>query len=269
MSVDDYFPASLKKPSPTEVESIKYSLDEWFSTDKYMVLRARLLAIEFLRLLKRRVSYKHLSEITGVSQSVLCRYVRGSIVPSFSHSISILASLASAIDIDSIIRRFLEREQSIVIDLSRLLKDPYLVKIISFILMTKLADRRIDKIIVGSPTILPVAAIVSLELGSDIVLAKRRKYPNVSYYEEVIVRSMKDVETIYVDKDMINRRDSVAIITDLVITGKTLRALLNIAARARATVNSVIAIVAIGNEWRRRIDKDIIYLSHIDRRLHS
>ncbi len=265
MNVDDYFPASLTKPHIQTVKRIRANLESWFSTDKYMALRARLLAIEFLRLLKRRVSYKYLSEITGISQSVLCRYVRGSIVPSFSQSINILASLASAIDIDSIIKRFLEKEQSIVIDLSRLLKDPYLVKIIAFTLLAELAGKRIDKIVVGSPTVLPIATIISMELGSDIVLAKRRKYPNVSYYEEVIVRSMKDVETIYVDKDMIGRRDNIAVITDLVITGRTLRALLNIVARARATVSDVIAIVAIGSEWKRRIGRTIVYLSHIEK----
>jgi len=265
MNIDDYFPASLTKPHALTVKRIKSNLESWFSIDKYMALRARLLAIEFLRLLKRRVSYKHLSEITGVSQSVLCRYVRGSIVPSFSQSINILASLASAIDINSIIKRFLGKEQSIVIDLSRLLKDPYLVKIIAFILLAELAGKKIDKIVVGSPTVLPIATIISLELGSDIVLVKRRKYPNVSYYEEVIVRSMKDVETLYVDKDMISRRDNIVIITDLVITGRTLRALLNIAARARAVVTDVIAIVAIGTEWRKRVGKNIVYLSHIEK----
>ncbi len=264
--IDDYFPALLMKPHEASVEKLKRSLSTWFASDKYTALRARMLSIEFLRLLKKRVSYSKLSEITGISQSVLCRYVRGSIIPSFSQAINILASLTLSIDINGIIKRFLEREQSLVIDLSRLLRDPYLIRILSFVLLTKLVGKRVDKILVGNPTVLPLATAISLELGSDIVLAKRGiKYPNVSYYEEVVVRSMKDAESIYVDKDLLSRRDHIVILTDVVITGKTLRALINIVMKAHALLTETITVVAIGNEWRKRISRNLIYLSYLEK----
>ena len=265
-TVIDCFPALLVKPQQMSIDKLKKGLETWFSSDKYTALRARLLAIEFLRLLKKRVPYSKLSEITGISQSVLCRYVRGSIIPSFSQAINILATLSLSINIDGVIRRFLEKEQSTVLDLSRLLRDPYLIRILSFTLLARLVGKRVDKILVGAPGVLPLATAVALELGTDIVLAKRgMKYPNVSYYEEVVVRSMRDVESIYVDKDLISRRDHVVILTDVVITGKTLKALLNIVARAHAYVVDVITVVAIGDEWRKRIARNIAYLSYLER----
>ncbi len=264
--VDNCFPTLLMKPQQVSIDKLKKGLETWFSSDKYTALRARLLAIEFLRLLKRRVSYSKLSEITGISQSVLCRYVRGSIVPSFSQAINILATLALSINIDGVIRRFLEREQSTVLDLSRLLRDPYLIRILSFSLLARLVGKRVDKILVGSPGVLPLATAISLELGTDIVLAKRgMKYPSVSYYEEVVVRSMRDVESIYVDKDLISRRDHVVILTDVVITGKTLKALLNIVGKAHAYVADIITVVAIGSEWRKRVSRNIMYLSYLEK----
>ncbi len=263
--VDDYFPALLTKPSPASVAKLKKRLSSWFSGNKYASFHARLLAIEFLRLMKTRVSYGKLSEITGIPESVLCRYVKGSIIPSLDQAVNILANLSSSINVNELIKRFLEREKSTVIDLSRLLDDPYLLRLLSFILLFDLTGKKIDKILVGRPGVLPLATTIALELNSKIVLAKNKKYPGVSYYEEVIIRSMREAETIYVDKDMLSRRDNVLIITDVVITGKTLRALINIVEKAKAEITDIVTVIAIGNEWRKRIGRNIKILGYIEK----
>ena len=255
----------FKVPEASDVRKLSERLKMIFDVDKYSSLRARLLSIELLKLLKKRLTYKQLSELTGLSPSILCRYVKGFIVPMTSQSLLLMASLLESIDIDGTIRKFIDKEKSVTIDLSRLFKDPDLSKLVSFILLGEFAGRKVDKILVGSSAVLPIAAYLASEIGSDIVLAKRSKYLGVSYYEESIVRSAREVETIYVDRDMISKRDYVAIITDLMIAGKTMRALMNIVSKARAELVNAIAVVAIGSEWRKRVGSQVRYLSYIDR----
>lgn len=263
--LDDYFPALLTKPSSQSIEKLRKRLSFWFSVDKYMSFYARLLAIEFLRLMKTRVSYGVLSQLTGIPESVLCRYVRGSIIPSFEQAINILANLSQSISINELIKKFLERERTTIIDLSRLLNDPYLLRLLSFILLLELTGKKIDKILVGRPGVLPLATTIALELNSKIVLAKNRKYPGVEYYEESIIRSMREVEILYVDKDLLSKRDNVLIMTDVVITGKTLRGLINIAERAKAEIVDIVTVIAIGNEWKKRVGRKIKMLSYLEK----
>ncbi|MCS7128459.1 MAG: hypothetical protein N3E36_05140 [Sulfolobales archaeon] len=257
----------FKTPEVSSVKRLSERLKMIFAVDKYSSLRARLLSIELLKLLKKRLTYKQLSELTGLSPSILCRYVKGFIVPMTSQSLLLMAALLESIDVDRTIRNFIDKEKSITIDLSRLFKDPDLSKLVSFILLGEFAGRKVNKILVGASTVLPIAAYLASEIDSDVIIAKRRKYLGVSYYEEVIVRSAHDVETIYVDRDLISKRDYVAIITDLMITGRTMRALMNIVSKAKAELVNAIAIVAIGNDWRKRVGSQIKYLSYLDKLL--
>ncbi|HIQ03007.1 MAG TPA: helix-turn-helix domain-containing protein, partial [Desulfurococcales archaeon] len=67
-------------------------------TDKFENLKFRLMVVERLRLLKRMYSYKELSKVTGVPETVLCRYVKGSILPSLEQAERIWKSRDKILD---------------------------------------------------------------------------------------------------------------------------------------------------------------------------
>jgi adenine phosphoribosyltransferase len=242
---------------PTEAE-IKYMvkrIDEIFRETKLSRLKARLMASELLRLLKPSFSYWALSILTDIPESVLCRYVRGSIIPSYEQAINVLAKISLSIDLDYLLRDLVEKEKSTIIDLSRVLKDPYVIRLLTIILLLELAGKNITKIVATAQSVLPLATMLGLELNTPIVLVKRRAYPGVQYYSAIIVRSPKESETLYLDKDLISRRDNVLILADVVYTGKTLSGVISLLERARAKITDIIVILALGEKWRERLSE--------------
>jgi adenine phosphoribosyltransferase len=243
----------LRTPSREEILQLVSKINSAYSKTKLDRMKARLMANEVLRLLKPHLSYKDLNKLTGVPESILCRYVRGNIIPSYEQAINILSKISLSIDLDTLLRNLVAREKSTIIDLSRVLKDPYIIRLLTILLTIELAGKTITKIVATSESVLPLATMLGLELNSSIVLVKRRAYPGIQYYSAIIVRTPRESETIYIDKDLINRRDRVLVLADVVYSGKTLNAVLNLLSRTRATVVDIIVILALGNQWRKRL----------------
>lgn len=252
---------ALKKPSEEQTEEFIEILRKNFSSTKLGRLKIRLLANEVLRLLKPSLPYRVLSELTGIPESILCRYVGGNIIPSYEQALKILAKLVLSVDIDYLLRKLVEEERSNIIDLSRVLKDPYVIRLLTIIITLRLSGSNLTKIVATAESIMPLATMVGLELNTPIILVKRKAYPGVQYYAGAVTRSPKDVETLYIDKDLINRKDSVLILADVVYTGRTLRTVLSMIEKARASIEKIIVVLALGDLWRRTL-KD--YLSKLN-----
>ncbi len=245
----------LRKPSDKEIEDLIEKINSVYAKNKLNKMKIRLMANEILRLLKPHLSYHDLNKLTGVPESILCRYVRGNIIPSYEQAVNILSKISLSIDIDSLLRNLVVSEKSTIIDLSRVLKDPYVIRLITILLLIELTGREISKIIATSESVLPIATMLGLELNSSIVLVKRRAYPGIQYLSAIIVRSPKESETIYIDRDLINKRDQILVLADVVYTGKTLNAILNLLTKARARINDIIVILALGEQWKRRLSE--------------
>lgn len=243
----------LRQPSEEEVKELIEKLNSVYSRTKLDKMKARLMANEILRLLKPHMSYKDLNKLTGVPESILCRYVRGNIIPSYEQAINILSRISLSTDLDSLLRNLVLSEKSTIIDLSRVMKDPYIIRLLTILLSIELAGKNISKIIATSESVLPLATMLGLELNSSLVLVKRRMYPGIQYYSAIIIRGPRASETIYIDKDLVNRRDQLLVLADVVYTGKTLEAVLNLLSKARAQIVDIIAILAIGDQWKRRL----------------
>lgn len=245
----------VRIPSQAEINYMVERINKIYGSPKLNKLKARLMANEILRLLKPSFSYKSLSILTGIPESVLCRYVRGNIIPSYEQAVNILAKISLSIDIDYLLRELVEREKSTIIDLSRVLKDPYIIRLLTIMLILELAGRNITKIIATAESVLPLATMIGLELNTPIVLVKRRAYPGVNYYSAIIVRSPKESETLFLDKDLINKRDNVLVLADVVYTGKTLSGVISLLERARAKISDIIVILALGEKWKTRLEE--------------
>lgn len=234
----------LRQPSEEEVKELIEKLNSVYSRTKLDKMKARLMANEILRLLKPHMSYKDLNKLTGVPESILCRYVRGNIIPSYEQAINILSRISLSTDLDSLLRNLVLSEKSTIIDLSRVMKDPYIIRLLTILLSIELAGKNISKIIATSESVLPLATMLGLELNSSLVLVKRRMYPGIQYYSAIIIRGPRASETIYIDKDLVNRRDQLLVLADVVYTGKTLEAVLNLLSKARAQIVDIIATMS-------------------------
>jgi adenine phosphoribosyltransferase len=97
--------------------------------------------------------------------------------------------------------------------------------------------------------------MVANSLGVNLVIAKRNKEVGVpAFLEETYVLSNSGVTmTLYVPKNVFKRRDSVLIVDDMIKTGETQAALINLVQKARAEVSGIYSLIAIGDEWQKRI----------------
>ncbi|MEM1834465.1 MAG: phosphoribosyltransferase family protein [Thermosphaera sp.] len=254
----------VRKPSEKEIEDIAGKLMKTYSRSKADRMKMRLMANELLRLLKPNLSYKDLYELTGIPESVLCRYARGSIIPSFEQAASILAKIALSIDIGFFIKELVEREKSPIIDLLRVLKDPYISRLLSVMLLLELTGKEVTKIIATAEAVLPVASFLSTEFNAPVILIKRKSYPGVQYYSTMVMRSPKEIEMLYLDRDLVGRKDKVLVIADVVYSGRTLSSVLDLLNKSRAEIVDVIAILGLGEAWKMRLeDQDVKVLTTI------
>ncbi|MEM4562248.1 MAG: phosphoribosyltransferase family protein [Desulfurococcaceae archaeon] len=243
----------VKKPLEREIDEFEKKLVKAYGRSKADKMKLRLLSSEVLRHLKPVLSYRDISLITGLPESVLCRYVKGSIIPSFEQAVKILARISLSIDLGVILKDLVEREKSPVIDLLRVLKDPYIIRLLSIIIMLELVDKTITKVVATAEAVLPIATELSMEFRAPVLLVKRKSYPGVQYYNISLMRSPKDVETLYLDKDLISRKDKVLVVSDVVFTGKTLESVLQMLAKAKVEVVDCIVILGLGTRWEERL----------------
>lgn len=245
----------VRKPSEREIDEFIEKLVRAHGRTKGDRVKLRLLSAEVLKLIKPVLSYRDLYELTGLPESVLCRYVKGSIIPSFEHAVRILARIALSIDIGYLLKDLVEREKSTVIDLLRVLKDPYIARLLSIMIFLDLADKQITKIVATAEAVLPIATMLSIEFSAPIVLVKRNKsYPGVQYYSVSVTRGPRDVDTLYLDKDLISRKDKVFILSDVVYSGRTLEAVIFMVMKSRAEIVDVVSIMGLGTKWMERLE---------------
>ncbi|MEM0282336.1 MAG: phosphoribosyltransferase, partial [Desulfurococcaceae archaeon] len=151
----------VRRPVETEVEEFAEKLAQTHGRSKADKIKLRLLSSEVLRLIKPVLSYRDLYELTGLPESVLCRYVKGSVIPSFEHAIRILAKIALSLDLGYLLKELVEREKSPIIDLLRVLKEPYIARLLSIMILLELSDKQITKIVATAEAILPIATMLS------------------------------------------------------------------------------------------------------------
>ncbi|MEM0282158.1 MAG: phosphoribosyltransferase, partial [Desulfurococcaceae archaeon] len=96
--------------------------------------------------------------------------------------------------------------------------------------------------------------MLSIEFNAPVVLVKRnRSYPGIQYYSITVMKGPKDVETLYLDRDLITRKDKVFVLADVVYTGKTLESVLYMLLKSKAEIVDVVAIMGLGTAWEERL----------------
>jgi adenine phosphoribosyltransferase len=117
------------------------------------------------------------------------------------------------------------------------------------------AGKRVTKVLTAAVDGIPLATMVGNSLGVNLVIAKWTKEVGVpAFLEETYVLKDSGVTmTLYLPKDAIKRRDSILIVDDMIKTGETQAALVNLVRKARAEISGIYALIAVGNEWQKKI----------------
>ncbi|MQL54753.1 phosphoribosyltransferase family protein [Acidianus ambivalens] len=208
-------------------------------------IRNRLLAIDILRELKNSYTYREMSEIFGIQETLICRYVNGNTVPSDVQSMEIISKVKNKEFLLKFFRNKIKVLEDGYIDSSQLLLYPNLLKLLLELYLTKVLQQdAVDKIFSIATNGVPFATIASLILDKPLLIAKKHKDSiNLEYYEESLKETDSVVNNIYLRKDLIKKNDRILIVDDVIKSGKTISSSIKLLQKAGARVVGILVLV--------------------------
>jgi adenine phosphoribosyltransferase len=218
-------------------------------------LKLRLMTIELLRAAKKHYTYRELSGKTDLPVTVLSRYAKGHVLPNTDRARRLWKILKKLVGLETELSRKIRFNKDGYFDNTWIIGDFNILRQAARHALTTFAGRRVTRILTAAVDGIPLATMVANSLGVNLVIAKRNKEVGVpAFLEETYVLSNSGVTmTLYVPKNVFKRRDSVLIVDDMIKTGETQAALINLVQKARAEVSGIYSLIAIGDEWQKRI----------------
>jgi len=218
-------------------------------------LKFRLATVELLRTAKKYYTYRDLSAKTDLPVTVLSRYAKGHVLPNKDRARQLWDVLSKIVGLENEFRRRLKFNDDGYFDNTLLIGDITLLRQAANYAIAKFAGKRITKVLTAAVDGVPLATMVANSLGVNLVIAKTTKEVGVSsFLEETYVLSDSGYTlTLYIPRDSIKKRDSVLIVDDIIKSGDSQNALLNLISKARSEVAGIFAMIAVGDKWMKRI----------------
>ena len=173
---------------------------------KFQDTGKRMLAIMALKTLSTVMPLKDMSDSLGIPITVLSRYINGHILPKLERAEEILNLFHEKYLVD-MVKSKISRING-VIDNSSLLADIPLLNHIAVDAVSKFGYLEINKIITKETDGIPLATLISQILGTNLIVAKKRKEPGItSFFEVKQIYSSGLYSYIYVPRGLIKRGD--------------------------------------------------------------
>lgn len=221
-------------------------------------LKLRLMTIELLRTAKykRNITYRELASKTGLPVTVLSRYAKGHVLPNTTRAKQLWRVLTKIVGLEPELRSRIKFDEMGYFDNTEIIGDYNILQQAANYALANFAGKRVTKILTAAVDGVPLATMVGNALGVNLVVAKRNKEVGVKAFLEETYILGKDsgvTMTLYVPKEAIKKRDSVLIVDDMIKSGETQEALVNLVKKARAEVSGIFALIAVGEEWKNRL----------------
>lgn len=219
-------------------------------------LKFRLMTIELLRTAKKQYTYRELSTKTDLPVTVLSRYAKGHVLPNALRAQELWKVLKKLVGLHAELRRRIRFNDDGYFDNTSIVGDFNILGQASHHALATFAGKRVTKVLTAAVDGIPLATMVANSLGVDLIIAKRNKEVGVPAFleETYALRDSGVTMTLFVPKNAFKRRDSVLIVDDMIKTGETQAALINLVHKARAEVSGVFSLIAVGDEWKEKID---------------
>jgi len=219
-------------------------------------LKFRLMTIDLLRTAKKQYTYRELSAKTGLPVTVLSRYAKGHVLPNIERAQSLGKTLRHLVGLENELHRRIKFNREGYFDNTKIVGDSNILRQAANHALALFAGKRVTKVLTAACDGIPLATMVADSLGVNLVMAKRYKEVGVPAFmdETYVLRGSGVTMTLYMPKNSLKRRDSVLIVDDMIKTGETQAALINLVHKAKAEVSGVYSLIAVGNEWQKIIN---------------
>jgi len=221
-------------------------------------LKLRLMTIELLKTAKykRNITYRELASKTGLPVTVLSRYAKGHVLPNTARAKQLWRVLTKLVGLEPELRSRIKFDDDGYFDNTEIVGDFNILQQAANHALANFAGKRVTKVLTASTDGIPLATMVANALGVNLVLAKRNKEVGVKAFLEetyILGRDSGVTRTLYVPKESIKKRDSVLVVDDMIKSGETQVALVNIVRKAKAEISGVFSLIAVGEDWKRKL----------------
>ncbi len=225
-------------------------------TSRILDLKYKLMTIELLNLAKKRYTYRELSQMVHLPETVLSRYVKGHVLPTAERAEEINRTLQKYMSLERELQERIHFDDLGYFDNTSIISDTMLLERAVQSAVTRFAGKRVTKILTAACDGIPLATLLAHRLGVSLIIAKKNREVGVrEHIEEVFVPARTAMMlSLFVPRDSLKRGDCVLIVDDVIDSGETQRALMRIAQKAKAEVTGIYALVAVGHEWKARIE---------------
>ncbi len=210
----------------------------------------------------------------GVDVSVanLSRYMNGKALPKSKLKDQLAEVLVDNVElgltIEGLIRKhitvFSDNFGNIAVNNTHLLNDSKTLNAILFMsYYREIIPRSVDKVITNEVDGIPIAMSLAHFLDVDGVYARKKKPVGTGskfIYEDINTTSSGRVETIYFPERFIRPSEKVLIVDDIIRSGSTQIALANLVRKANAVPVMLVALIGIGDQWKKITKLDNIPL---------
>jgi adenine/guanine phosphoribosyltransferase-like PRPP-binding protein len=215
-------------------------------------LKYRMMITDLLKVASESHTYQELSDFLGLSPPILSRYMRGHVLPSYRRAQGLYEKLMEITNIKSELTKRINFDEEGYFDNTPLVSEITWLKIMSNYAMEKFAGRRVTKVLTAAVDGVPCSTLVANLLDVDLLVAKETKEVGINDFveETYIPKGSAMRKSLYVPKTSIRRKDSILIIDDVVRTGETVKALVDLVSNQRADIAGIYVLVTVGDEWK-------------------
>jgi purine operon repressor len=218
-------------------------------------LKLRLMTIELLRTAKykRNITYRELASKTGLPVTVLSRYAKGHVLPNTARAKQLWKVLTKLVGLETELRSRIKFEEDGYFDNTEIIGDFNILQQAANHALANFAGKRVTKVFTAAVDGIPLGTMVANALGVNLTIAKRNKEVGVKAFleETFVLRGSGVTMTLYIPREAIKKRDSVLIVDDMIKTGETQAALVNLVRKTKAEISGVFSLIAVGDEWKR------------------
>lgn len=219
-------------------------------------LKLRLMTIELLRTAKRQHTYRELSAKTGLPVTVLSRYAKGHVLPNIMRAHQLWKILKKMVGLEVELHRKIHFNSDGYFDNTEIISDYNILRQAAHHALATFAGKRVTKVLTAAVDGIPLATLVASQLGINLVIAKWNKEVGVPAFleETYALRDSGVTMTLYIPKNAIKRKDSVLIVDDMIKTGETQNALINLVHKSKAELSGIFTLIAIGDDWGKALN---------------
>lgn len=221
-------------------------------------LKLRLMTIELLRTAKykRNITYRELASKTGLPVTVLSRYAKGHVLPNTARARQLLKVLTKLVGLETELRSRIKFDEDGYFDNTEIVGDFNILQQAANHALANFAGKRVTKVLSAAVDGIPLATMVANALGVNLVIAKRSKEVGVKVFLEetyILGRDSGVTMTLYIPKESIKKRDSVLVVDDMIKSGETQAALVNLVRKTKAEISGVFTLISVGDEWKKKL----------------